>query len=142
MIFLTELFSHSGIGAFEQKYLRLSNSFSQGLPMWPAALGTTVLCFVPSTFPILSDYLGIGKRLGKLHGGSQVNMRSITPIERATARSETSGQIENRLSFFLPLLQNKLPSFHEAQYWKNHKTRLNNLVMQKSCCSLPSFVIC
>lgn len=142
MIFLTELFSHSSIGAFERKYLWLSNSFSQGLPIWPATLDTTVLCFVPITLPLLSDYLGIAKRLGKLHGGSQVKMRSITPIEIATARAESSGQRENHLSFSFPLLQNKLLSFHEAQYWKNHKTLLNNLVMQKSCCNLPSFVIC
>ena len=142
MIFLTELFSHSSMGAFEQKYLRLSNSFSQGLPIWPATLDAAVLRFVPITLPILSDYLGIAKRLGKLHGGSQVKMRSIAPIEIATARAESSGQRENHLPFLFPLLQNKLPSFHEAQYWKNHKTLLNNLVTQKSCCHLPSFVIC
>lgn len=54
---------------------------------------------------------GVAKRLGKLHGGSQVNVRSVTPIEIATARSESSGQRENHLSFFFPLLRTNSQAF-------------------------------
>lgn len=143
MIFPTKLFSHSSIRASWDEIFMAVKIFLLRVThlAWNSEYCRFPLCS-HYTFQYFSDYLEIAKRLGKLHHGSQVKMRSPTPVEIATEVAEGSGQKENHLSFTFPLLQKKNSHAFKSSPLENHKTPLNNSVMQNYCYNSPGFVFC